>query len=74
MRHAAEFITHPNPAKEHMVLTPDGGVIECKHEAAAKRVAGELNEREREIARMRQVIIEQQLMLKLHGGAIANLT
>ncbi len=35
-----------HPTQEHMVITPDGGVIECKHESAAKRVRDELNERE----------------------------
>lgn len=43
MSHEPYFI-HPNPIKEHMVCTPDGGILECKHEAAAKRVCATLNE------------------------------
>jgi hypothetical protein len=43
MSHETYFI-HPNPTKEHMVCTTDGGVLECKHEAAAKRVCELLNE------------------------------
>ncbi len=41
MTHVSVYEIHPT--QEHMVLTPDGGVIECKHEAAAKRVRDELN-------------------------------
>lgn len=37
------YALHPNPSKEHCVLTPDGGVIECRHEASARRVCQELN-------------------------------
>lgn len=57
-----------HPTQESIVCTPDGGVIECKHEAAAKRVRDELNERIQEIARLRQTIITQQSMLQLHSG------
>ncbi len=32
-----------NPTRPHVVLTPDGGIIECLHEAAAHRVCAELN-------------------------------
>lgn len=42
MSHEPYFI-HPNPTKEHMICTPDGGVLECKHEAAAQRVCELLN-------------------------------
>lgn len=43
-----------HPTNETIVLTPDNGCIECKHDAAAKRVAAELNERIQEIARLRK--------------------
>lgn len=39
-----------HPTQESIVCTPDGGVIECKHEAAAKRVCAELNERDNTIS------------------------
>lgn len=42
MSHEPYFI-HPNPTKEHMVCTPDGGILECKHGAAAQRVCELLN-------------------------------
>lgn len=32
-----------HPTNEAIVLTPDHGCIECKHEAAALRVRDELN-------------------------------
>jgi len=41
MQEASLYEIHPS--KEWVVLTPDGGVIECKHVAAAKRVRDELN-------------------------------
>jgi len=46
-----------HPTNESIVLTPDNGCIECKHEAAAKRVAAELNERIQEIARLRSALV-----------------
>jgi hypothetical protein len=39
--HVTRYEIHPT--QEHMVMTPDGGVIECKHEAAAKRVRDDMN-------------------------------
>lgn len=44
MKHVTRYEIHPT--QEHIVITPDGGCIECKHEAAAKRVRDELNERD----------------------------
>lgn len=35
-----------HPTQDHIVMTPDGGVIECKHSAAAQRVCVELNDRD----------------------------
>ena len=55
-----------HPTNEPIVLTPDNGCIECKHEAAAKRVAAELNERIQEIARLRAHIFEKSALLCLH--------
>lgn len=37
------YFVHPNPHKNHMVCTPDGGLLECKHEDAAMRVCELLN-------------------------------
>lgn len=45
-----------HPTQEHIVLTPDNGCIECKHEAAAKRVRDELNARDAEIAKLRDTV------------------
>lgn len=45
-----------HPTLESVVCTPDGGVIECRHEAAAKRVRDELNARGHEITRLRTAL------------------
>lgn len=45
-----------HPTNEAIVLTPDNGCIECKHEAAAKRVRDELNARDAEIAKLRATV------------------
>jgi hypothetical protein len=62
-----------HPTNESIVLTPDNGCIECKHEAAAKRVAAELNERIQEIARLRAIADQQGAMLCLYKGSITRI-
>jgi hypothetical protein len=60
MSHDDPYKIHPNPAKEHMVLTPDGGVIECKHEAAAKRLCTLLNELHNQNERLTQIVFDRE--------------
>lgn len=43
-----------DPKREHVILTPDGGMIECRHEAAANRVVAELNYRDTIIHQLRR--------------------
>ncbi len=51
------YETHPT--RPHVVLTPDGGIIECLHEAAAQRVCAELNQRDQDIKTHESVIAYQ---------------
>lgn len=57
-----------HPTNEALVLTPDDGVIECKHVAAAMRVIDELNALYEERAKLRATIMR---LTDASEGAVA---